>query len=181
MSTSHHLKPVSPVLLSLPLDVSVPNNELPVVLYPKVSGDRDLETVFRTAFHSHSWRGIWADGVFGYHHFHSNAHEVMGVLEGEATLMLGGEEGRVIDLCPGDVLVLPAGTGHRRMRASPGFQVLGAYPKGQETYDVYTPALDFANARARIRAVPLPREDPVYGPDGPLLRAWGQVHAVSSP
>jgi uncharacterized protein YjlB len=68
------------------------------------------------------------------------------------------------------VLVLPAGTGHRRLGRSPDFAVSGAYPAGQEQYDVCrsrSPETDL-----RIGKVPLPATDPVRGKDGPLLRLW---------
>jgi uncharacterized protein YjlB len=59
------------------------------------------------------------------------------------------------------VLVLPAGTGHRRRSASGGFTVVGAYPAGQEDYDLLRGA--DAAALARIAALPAPPSDPVGG------------------
>ena len=110
----------------------------------------------------------------GYHHFHSNGHEVLGggVASGAATLVLGGPTGQTVDVQHGDVLVLPAGTGHRRIRASSGFLVVGAYPKGQEDIDEYVDRASCANYRNRLRAVPMPEADPLYGESGPLLKAW---------
>jgi uncharacterized protein YjlB len=59
------------------------------------------------------------------------------------------------------VLVLPAGTGHRRAHADGGFRVVGAYPEGQEDYDLLREADDAA--RERIAALGAPAEDPVGG------------------
>ncbi len=64
-------------------------------------------------------------------------------------------------MATGDVLVLPAGTGHRRARADDAFRVVGAYPRGQEDYDLLREADDAA--RERIAALGPPAEDPVGG------------------
>jgi uncharacterized protein YjlB len=61
----------------------------------------------------------------------------------------------------GDVLVLPAGTGHRRAGSDGAFRVVGAYPRGQEDYDLLREA-DHA-ARERIAALGAPPQDPVGG------------------
>ena len=61
--------------------------------------------------------------------------------------------------------MLPAGTGHRRATARDGFTVVGAYPAGQEDYDLLRgddPA-EVEAARERIAALPAPPEDPVGG------------------
>jgi uncharacterized protein YjlB len=135
----------------------IPNHpSFPVLLYREVNAD-DV----RALFAEHGWGGSWVNGVFDFHHFHSTSHEVLGVLAGEATLELGGPQGRSFDVKAGDVVVLPAGTGHRRATARNGFTVTGAYPKGQEDYDLLRSADDAA--RERIRTLPAPEQDPVGG------------------
>jgi uncharacterized protein YjlB len=135
----------------------IPNHpSFAVLLYREVNAD-DV----RALFADHGWGGSWVDGVFDFHHFHSTSHEVLGVLAGEATLELGGPQGRSFDVKAGDVVVLPAGTGHRRATARDGFTVCGAYPQGQEDYDLLRSADDAA--RERIRTLPAPEQDPVGG------------------
>jgi uncharacterized protein YjlB len=136
---------------------TIPNHpSFPVLLYRGVDAD-DV----RALFAEHGWGGSWQDGVFDFHHFHSTSHEVLGVVAGAATLELGGPQGRAFDVGAGDVIVLPAGTGHRRATARDGFTVVGAYPAGQEDYDLLREADDAA--RERIRALPAPADDPVGG------------------
>jgi uncharacterized protein YjlB len=120
-------------------------------------------------FAAHGWGGSWVDGVFDFHHFHSTSHEVLAVIAGRARLELGGPQGETFDVAAGDVVVLPAGTGHRRASASADFRVVGAYPAGQEDYDLLREADDAA--RARIDAVPTPPDDPVGG-EG--VTRWGR-------
>jgi uncharacterized protein YjlB len=141
----------------------IPNHpSFPVLIYREVNAP-DV----RALFHAHGWGGSWVNGVFEFHHFHSTSHEVLGVLAGEATLELGGPQGESFVVRAGDVLVLPAGTGHKRATARDGFTVCGAYPAGQEDYDLLREA-DVA-ALERIPTVPVPDEDPVGG-DG--VAAW---------
>ena len=119
----------------------------------------------KALFAQHGWGGSWVDGVFDFHHFHSTSHEALAVIAGAATLELGGPQGRAFDVTAGDVLVLPAGTGHRRTSASGGFTVVGAYPAGQEDYDLLRGdgAREVQAARERIAALGAPSEDPVGG------------------
>lgn len=170
MTTELHSR--RPELLQLLADDKMPNSELPVIILRGVATDGDLEALFRQTFTRNGWVGLWTDGIFGYHHFHSNAHEVLGVIAGSANLVLGGESGEAVTVERGDVLVLPPGTGHRRIRATPDFLVVGAYPEGQERYDIYVDVAMCANCRNRLNAVPLPKADPIYGDDGPVLKSW---------
>jgi uncharacterized protein YjlB len=145
-----------------PAGDEIPNHpSFPVLVYHRVEGAAAGPNDCRALFAEHGWGGSWVDGVFDFHHFHSNAHEVLGVVAGEATIQLGGPQGEPFEVTAGDVLVLPAGTGHRRIAAGRGFTVVGAYPAGQEDYDLLREA-DTA-ARDRIAAVPAPPQDPVGG------------------
>src|SRR3954447_13959288 len=138
----------------------IPNHpRFPVLRYRGVEAAGSGAAAARALFAEHGWGGSWVDGVFPFHHFHSTSHEVLGVLAGEATLELGGPQGQAFEVFAGDVIVLPAGTGHRRATDRNGFQVCGAYPAGQEDYDLLR-AADGA-ARERIRAPPAPPDDPV--------------------
>jgi uncharacterized protein YjlB len=142
---------------------AIPNHpSFPVLVYrgvPEAAGG-DADAV-RALYAEHGWGGTWVSGVFDFHHFHSTSHEVLAVIAGSATLELGGPRGEPFDVGAGDVLVLPAGTGHRRASERGAFTVVGGYPAGQEDYDLLreaTPA-----ARERIAALPAPPGDPVGG------------------
>ncbi|WP_411344226.1 cupin domain-containing protein [Paenibacillus sp. WLX1005] len=151
-------------------DGVIPNSGLPVLMYRGVLKDRlgDVEAVFN----GNRWLNSWVNGVFGYHHYHSNSHEVLGVVSGEVTVQLGGEQGQAFTLVAGDVVVLPAGTGHKRLEASEDFRIVGAYPGGI-SYNTRTgePG-EYEQALGEIPQVPLPDTDPVFGVDGPLVRLW---------
>lgn len=154
-----------------PAGETIPNHpRFAVLLYRGVAEARDGAAACRALFAEHGWGGAWTDGVFDFHHFHSTSHEVLGVVRGAATLELGGPQGRAFEVETGDVVVLPAGTGHRRATARDGFQVVGAYPAGQEDYDLLR-AADPA-ARDRIAALPPASQDPVGG-DG--VATWARA------
>jgi uncharacterized protein YjlB len=145
----------------------VPNSTLPVLLYRAVLAPHTAAkaNAFRQRFKAAGWTGLWTDTIYDHTHFHSNAHEVLGIAEGKVTLKLGGEEGSLFRLKAGDMLVLPAGVGHRRLGGDDGLQVIGAYPRGQSHYDM----------KSRGRAMPrvaMPSADPFYGMVGPLIQAW---------
>ena len=97
-------------------------------------------------------------GGYSYHHFHTTNHEVLGVATGCARLMLGGTHGEEFIVRPGDVIVIPAGVGHKCLQASEGFMVVGAYPRGEEP-DLKKSS-DKKSDRERIAAVPMPGNDP---------------------
>jgi uncharacterized protein YjlB len=147
---------------SAPAGDEIPNHpRFPVLIYRGVGAAADGADAARALLAEHGWGGAWVNGVFPYHHFHSTSHEVLAVVAGWATLELGGPQGRGFEVTAGDVLVLPAGTGHRRASSDAAFAVVGAYPAGQEDYDILR--ADEPGARERIAAVPAPAEDPVGG------------------
>lgn len=156
----------------------VPNNpELPALLYRRVfdatTAEGDLADTFEARYRENGWGGAWRWGVYDFHHFHSRAHEALGVSRGEARLALGGPDGRTVSVQAGDLIVLPAGTGHKNEGSSADFQVVGAYPVGQENYDLIKVGEPVDESiRQRIRETPLPERDPIFGDEGPLTVEW---------
>ena len=152
-------------------DGNIPNNQnLPVILYPEALSEAPEK--LEQHFNQNNWQNSWTNGVFDYHHYHSNTHEVLGVISGSAVLLLGGKHGTKVELHQGDVVVLPAGTGHKRIQASADFKIAGAYPDGME-HDLKEGTPDERpGVLENIKNVPLPNQDPVYGEQGPLLEIW---------
>ena len=168
-------RPVSPVALALAATDGIPNNpRLPVLHYPGVLDGEpgSLARAFEGLFDRHGWPAAWRNGIYAQHHFHSTAHEVLGIYQGTVRVALGGEGGPVVSLAPGDVVVLPAGSGHCRVGGSGRLGVVGAYPRGQAP-DHCEPDPARLDARAAaVAAVTLPGADPVYGDAGPLVDLW---------
>ena len=155
-------------------DGIVPNNAaLPLVVYRgaiPVSGDR--AAVCERMFAAHGWPNAWRNGIYADHHYHSTAHEVLGITRGSATVRLGGEGGQTVVLDAGDVVVIPAGVAHKREAASADLLVIGAYPRGQHPDLCRAGRAEHDRAVAAIAAVALPAADPVTGGVDPLLRYW---------
>ncbi|MBN1580549.1 MAG: hypothetical protein JXA89_07580 [Anaerolineae bacterium] len=160
-------------------DGTYPNNaRLPLLVYPGalVLPDRDPAAAIESLFRANGWGSSWRNGVYSFHHYHSTAHEVLGVYGGTARLQLGGESGVVIEVKCGDVLLIPAGVAHKNLGASLDFRVVGAYPPGQHPDMNYGRSGERPRADENIKHVPLPQADPVCGSGGPVGRLWlGQV------
>ena len=157
-------------------DGAIPNNpRLPFILYRgavDLSNCTDPAAVFEELFKSYGWGNSWRNGIYGFVHYHSSAHEVLGIARGSAKVRFGGDHGKVYDLAAGDVVVLPAGTGHQSLSAGNDLLVVGAYPPGAQYDECRASPQERARALQSIPKVPLPQMDPVYGAGGPLLEAW---------
>lgn len=153
----------------------IPNNPaLPVLIYRKAlpAREKDKAGAFERLFLENGWRGVWRNGIFDYHHFHPDAHEALGIARGHVTVLLGGETGARLRLEAGDLAILPAGTGHKRLDSGGDLLVVGAYPKGQENYQLCKSGSPCGNAEQSIAGVPLPDTDPLLGKAGPLAQHW---------
>lgn len=157
-------------------DGTIPNNPtLPLVVYPAVvnlSGTAYPEDTVEQMFASNAWGDSWRNGIYPYVHYHSQIHEGLAIARGRAKVRFGGESGEELDLGPGDVAILPAGTGHQCLWHSPDLVVIGAYPKGGRFDLCRGSKAEREKALSVIPTVPLPDTDPVYGKDGPLLKLW---------
>ncbi|MFC0266756.1 cupin domain-containing protein [Kushneria aurantia] len=156
-------------------DGRTPNSRFPVLLYRgfEASTPEALADHFEALYKQNGWPAQWRGGVFDYHHYHSRSHEVLGIYRGAATLRLGGENGENIEVGAGDVIVLPAGTGHCRISAGNDFALTAGYPSDQQDWDLCVSGeTPIEAARERIAAVGLPKCDPVAGERGGVVSDW---------
>jgi uncharacterized protein YjlB len=156
-------------------DGNIPNNPtLPLLVYEGVLdlAGVDVASTCIERFASNGWHGAWRNGIFSFPHYHSTAHEVLGICQGEAKVCLGGDHGLVMTVKSGDALVLPAGTGHQNLGSSPDLLVVGAYPGGMDWDLCRSEPGVREDERRNIQAVPLPDSDPLFGRDGPLVHLW---------
>lgn len=150
-----------------------PNSRLPLLFYRSAIAPEDTTPeAMEALFDENGWPPQWRSSVFTYHHYHSIAHEVLGIANGTASLMLGGPKGRVFEVEPGDVILIPAGVGHRRLKSSGDFLVVGGYPPGQNWDLLRGEPGERPRADQNIAKVPLPETDPVGGNAGGVIEAW---------
>ena len=115
---------------------------------------------------------MWRNGIYTFHHYHSTTHEVLGCYEGSANILLGGEEGELLEVSAGDVVLIPAGVGHFNKGSSSDFGVVGAYPRGFDWDMQYGRPGERPKVLENIAAVPIPPMDPVAGEMDGLKKFW---------
>ncbi|HEY8380949.1 MAG TPA: cupin domain-containing protein [Microvirga sp.] len=152
----------------------VPNSRLPLIVRrgaipPSAS---DPGQAFEATFAKNGWTNANREGIEDYHHYHANAHEVLGIASGSATVKFGGEDGETVGLTAGDVVVVPAGVSHALLNASADFLVVGAYADGREPNEMRDDPKLVVHGRQGAAKVPLPANDPVDGATGPLTKLW---------
>jgi len=155
-------------------DGTIPNNKLPLICYHDAftaRGDNGAEWLERK-FAENNWTNSWQWGVYPFHHYHSNTHEVLGVFKGFAELQLGGEKGQILKVMPGDIMIIPAGVGHKCLSHSEDFTVVGAYPNGLEPDLMKGEKGERPTADENIKAVQIPDTDPLQGKKDGLPKIW---------
>jgi len=156
-------------------DGEFPNNpRLPLLLYEgafKLPA-HDPASLIEKAFAANHWTGGWRNGIYRFHHYHSNTHEALGIFSGSATVQFGGPRGITQTVRTGDVVVIPAGVAHKNLGSTADFGVVGAYPDGRQWDMNYGKAGERPATDRAIARVPIPETDPVYGVKGPLFEHW---------
>jgi uncharacterized protein YjlB len=152
-----------------------PNNDgLELIVYNqpfRTSSAVDPLTIEET-FAMNGWGRSWRNGLYDVHHYHSSAHEVLGLYSGWVEAQLGGPGGKIVTVHAGDVIIIPAGVSHKNIEQSHDFRVVGAYPAGQIPDMKFGKEGERPGADELIRKVPLPHSDPVFGKTGPLMELW---------
>lgn len=151
-----------------------PNNpSLPFIIFKKALILKNAKTsTVRRLIRKNDWCRTWVNGVYPYHHYHSNTHEMLVVFAGSAKLQIGGLVGKVFTVRQGDVLFFPAGVSHKKMSSSADFKTIGAYPFNLKYNMHYLKPQEYERAVKTIKKVKLPGSDPIYGKNGLLMEFW---------
>ncbi|KAK8159444.1 RmlC-like cupin domain-containing protein [Phyllosticta citrichinensis] len=114
----------------------------------------------------------WRYTMYSTTHFHSTTHEVLAISQGKSRLCFGGEgnEGRIEPVVSkGDVVVVPAGVGHRLVEdVEGGFEMVGSYPQGCHWDMCYGKGGEERQVEG-IKGLRWLERDPVYGGAGPAV------------
>ena len=166
-------QPMPPEKFQFKDDGKIPNSKFPLLLYRNVFSERDSEGAswLENRFAENNWTNSWRNGVYPFHHYHSTSHEVLGIYSGTALLHLGGEQGQKIEVKAGDIIVIPAGVGHKNLDSN-NLGVVGAYPDGR-SWDLNR-GLDGERPQTdkNIAALPIPLTDPFQGKNAGLTKIW---------
>jgi uncharacterized protein YjlB len=168
----------SPEIISINLqpNKNFPNSALAVLIYKSActlpKQKNKAADILQKIFLRNGWSNSWRNGIYNFHHYHSNTHEVIGICSGKVTVILGGPKGKKITLEQGDVLILPAGVGHKCLHASEQFLCIGAYPQGKD-YDINLgKSAELESSLKHLKNLGRPSTDPIYGRLGFLKTFW---------
>jgi uncharacterized protein YjlB len=164
------------VAIELHQHKNFPNSKFPVLIYKNAcllpQQKNKAAEILRHIFLKNSWSNSWKNGIYNFHHYHSTTHECMGICAGKAKIILGGPNGRRIELAKGDIIIIPAGVGHKCSSFSKDFLCVGAYPQGKDYDTNLGKAAEYKKAVAHIKKLGIPRKDPLYGKHGFLRSFW---------
>lgn len=145
-----------------------PNNEkLPLLIYKGALRDKTADEI-EDILEKNGWKKGWRNGIYDFHHYHSNTHEVLVVYSGRAKVQFGGPKGPFLDIEKGDVVIIPVGVSHKSLELSKDFSCIGMYPTDTQWDMNY----GNPNKDKPIKEVGLPKTDPLYGKEGPLFDYW---------
>jgi uncharacterized protein YjlB len=164
---------ITPEVFYFKDDGRIPNSKYPLLVYRQAftaTGDEGAGFLEKT-FAANNWSNSWRNGIYPFHHYHSISHEVLGIYSGSALLHLGGENGKKVKVQAGDIIVIPAGVGHKNLGGD-NLGVVGAYPDGHDWDLLKGEPGDRPQADKNIAAVPFPSYDPLSGKQGGLLILW---------
>jgi uncharacterized protein YjlB len=165
-----------PELLYFKDDGVIPNNKFPLLLYRNAftaRGEKGAEWLEKT-FLSNNWSNSWRNGIFTFQHYHSITHEALGIYNGEVEVLLGGDKGEKVNVKAGDIIVIPAGVGHKNLGDN-NLGVVGAYPNGMPVDIMRGESGERPGVDRNIAAVPLPFTDPLLGEGKGLTKIWTPV------
>jgi uncharacterized protein YjlB len=158
---------------AFPPSGGIPNSRLPLVIWkgglPRAARSGEAACALYAA---NGWGGTWVYTVYPFWHFHTLGHEVLSCVAGNASIGFGGDEGMVADISVGDVAIVPAGVGHKKLSASPGFQMAGGYPPNQRGDIVRPGEMDDEAVRTAIAKLALPATDPISGGRDRIVEIW---------
>ena len=177
VSMAANLTPLSALQVSkhqIPAWKGIPNTSIqkkPLMIYHKAFPAANASQI-----ESHpSSVGVvtpqWRYTMYSATHFHSTTHEVLCISSGSAKCCFGAEQndGRVEPILEkGDVVVVPAGVGHRLLEDHGWFQMVGSYPAGRN-WDMCYGRAGEENKVSGIANLGWFTRDPIYGDTGPTL------------
>ena len=159
-----------------PTNKTFPNSSLPLLIYKNACllGKQKNQSVklLQTIFNKNNWKNTWSNGIYNFHHYHSNTHECMGIAAGKAWVIFGGTRGKRVSIEKGDIVIIPAGLAHKCSKASEEFLCVGGYPGGAQ-YDINLgTSEELEKAKSKLKKLPKPALDPVFGKEGFLKTFW---------
>jgi uncharacterized protein YjlB len=162
-----------PEMLYFKDDGIIPNSKYPLLLYRNAFSERDERGAewLEEKFLSNNWSNSWRNGIFTFQHYHSITHEVLGIYSGECLVLLGGEKGEKVTVKAGDIIVIPAGVGHKNL-GDKKLGVVGAYPNGMPVDIMKGEPGERPRTDQNIAAVPFPGTDPFLGASDGLKKIW---------
>ena len=103
------------------------------------------------------WGDMWRNGIYPLRALSlADPRSARASRAAARKVRFGGEQGQELEITQGDVALLPAGTGHQCLWASPDLMVIGAYPPDGR-YDLCRGSkAEHAKALQSIPKVPLP-------------------------